>query len=144
MARGNLTDAHLAALQRDRLGHEPDRLLGVVRRPTAQFAAAVDENDPRLAPPASLIDRVAQERDDMKMRGMCEEGAHNAAWENLKVAERYRQRLADAESAQCAVDEVAAAVADGQTVTLVGYENTAKKRCHRTILREEIESRLQG
>ncbi|MFB6096014.1 MAG: DUF488 family protein [Haloferacaceae archaeon] len=143
MVRGTLTDTYVAAVQHDLVDLDGARRLGVVRRPTAWFRAAVDENEPDLAPPERLLDRLEEAREDLKLRGMCEEGAHNAAWENLRFAERYREHLADAASAQRALDEVVAAVASGESIALVCYENTGKKRCHRTILREEIERRLE-
>lgn len=144
MTRGTLTDTYVAAIQHDLVDLDGARLLGVVRRPTSWFNATVDDNEPALAPPQPLLDRVKEAQEDLKLQGMCDEGAHNAAWENLKFAEQYRDHVADDAAAQQAMDEVADAVASGESTALVCYENTDKKRCHRTILREKIEQRIDG
>lgn len=144
MTRGTLTDTYVAAIQHDLVDLDGARRLGVVRRPTSWFNAAVDDNEPALAPPQALLDRVKEAQEDLKLQGMCDEGAHNAAWENLKFAEQYRDHLADDAAAQRAMDEVANAVESGESIALVCYENTDKKRCHRAILREKIEQRIDG
>lgn len=142
MTRGSVTDTYVAAIQHDLVDLDDARRLGVVRRPTSWFSATVDENEPALAPPQSLLDQVQEAQEDLKIQGMCDEGAHNAAWENLKFAEQYRDHLASSAAAQQEIDEVVSAVEAGESVALVCYENTDKKRCHRTILREEIEARI--
>lgn len=142
MTRGSVTDTYVAAIQHDLVDLDDVRRLGVVRRPTSWFNTVVDDNEPALAPPQPLLDRVQEAQEDLKMQGMCDEGAHNAAWENLKFAEQYRDYLTDSAAAQQALEEVVSAVKDGESIALVCYENTDKKRCHRTILRDEIESML--
>ena len=132
-------DTYVAALQHDRYDADGRTLVGVVRWPTRWFSAAVDENVPALSPPAELLDEVQATRDDFGMRGLCDEEAHNAAFEATEFEARYREHL-ESETARTALDELRSRLRDGEALTLVCYENTAKKRCHRTTLREVLES----
>lgn len=135
-----LHDTYVAALQHDLVDLPAEaRLVGVVRRQTRWFAGSVDENRPALGPPEALLDDVKRAEEDLKMAGLCDEEAHNAAWDQVDFADRYREHLS---SSADAADDVAAlrtALENGTDVALVCYENTAKKRCHRTILREKLE-----
>ena len=139
---GTVTDTYVAALQHDLVEvDETDRLVGVVRKPTGWFRAAVDENRPELGPPTELLDEAKQVTEDFKRRGMCAEGAHNAAWEETDFDTRYRTHLDENATAQAALSDLAGAVADGETVVLVCYEGDGK-RCHRTILAERLVARI--
>ncbi|ELY95196.1 hypothetical protein C483_02491 [Natrialba hulunbeirensis JCM 10989] len=139
---GTLTDTYVAALQHDLADVSPETtLVGVVRSPTSWFHAAVDENIPELAPPADLLDAVRTAEDDLKMRGICDEEAHNAAWEQVGFGDAYREHLQTADDAERALESLADRLASGESLALVCYENTEKKRCHRTILRDVLESR---
>jgi uncharacterized protein YeaO (DUF488 family) len=139
---GNLYDTYVAALQHE-LADLPTGtyVVGVVRRPTRWFYATVDENYRSLGPPSTLLDEFAQERDDLKMAGLCDEGAHNAAWENLDFERRYREYL-ETDEPQSALASVARRLREGETVALVCYENTEQKRCHRTVLRDVLTERM--
>nr|WP_303647816.1 DUF488 family protein [Haloarchaeobius amylolyticus] len=118
---------------------EPDEtLVGVVRRPTRWFGGAVDENLPALGPPADLLDEVKDEQEALQMRGICDEEAHNAAWDAVDFAGRYREHLRESAAARDAVEGLRDRLRDGEDLVLVCFENTEKKRCHRTILREEL------
>ncbi|MFC7096601.1 DUF488 domain-containing protein [Halobaculum marinum] len=135
-----LFDTYVAALQRDRADlPEGTRLVGVVRRPTRWFHAAVDENRPALAPPSALLDDHADAAESFRIDGLCEEGAHNAAWDAVDFERRYRDYLATDPDARAAVEALRAAVDAGHDVALVCFENTDKKRCHRTVLRQVTE-----
>lgn len=139
MPPGTLRDTYVAALQHDLVDvGDADLLLGVVRRPTGWFSAAVDENDPALAPPADLLDDVQARKEDLKMAGLCDEGAHNAAWEETGFADRYRAYLDGDEAASAALGRLRERLAAGEVVVLVCFENTAKKRCHRTLLVDRL------
>ena len=136
-----LFDTYVAALQRDRADlPEGTRLVGVVRRPTRWFHAAVDENRPALAPPAALLDDHADAAESFRIDGLCEEGAHNAAWDRVDFERRYRDHLASDPDAGAAVGALRTDLAAGDDVALVCFENTAKKRCHRTVLRDVVET----
>jgi hypothetical protein len=142
MAAGTLTDTYVAALQHDLADLPPETaLVGVVRRPTPWFYAAVDQNVPELGPPAALLDAVRDAEEELKIRGLCAEGAHNAAWDRVGFSERYREYLAASTTARTALDNLESRLADGESLALVCYENTEKKRCHRTILRARLEDR---
>nr|WP_240148889.1 DUF488 domain-containing protein [Halorubellus sp. JP-L1] len=78
------------------------------------------------------------------MAGVCEEEAHNEAWLEAEFSDRYRSHLESDADATVALSELAERVRDGEDVALVCFENTDKKRCHRTILRDVLESRFDG
>ncbi|NHN46866.1 DUF488 domain-containing protein [Halostella sp. JP-L12] len=145
MTAGTLHDTYVAALQHD-LADLPDgaTLVGVVRRPTRWFSPAVDENRPALAPPASLLDEFGDRRDELEAEGTSETEAHDAAWDDVEFAARYRAHLDSSPDARDAVDDLLARLRDGEDLALVCYENTDEKRCHRTILRDHLEERRDG
>ncbi|MFC6835619.1 DUF488 family protein, N3 subclade [Halomarina ordinaria] len=141
-ASGTVSETYLAALQHDLAGvTDEETLVGVVRRPTRWFLGSVDENYPELGPPPELLDAVRAHRDDYQTRGLCEEGAHNAAWEDTDFEERYRDHLESTPEAGEALAALAARVRDGEDVVLVCFEGEGK-RCHRHLLREELEAAL--
>jgi len=143
-ASGRVRETYVAALQHDLVEFGEDaRLVGVVRRPTGWFRSTVDENRPELGPPEDLLDEVQERHEELKMQGMCDEGAHNAAWEDCSFADRYREYLEASSDAQATIDELAEAVADGTTIVLVCFEGETK-RCHRHILVKEITDRVDG
>ncbi|MFB6124276.1 MAG: DUF488 family protein [Haloferacaceae archaeon] len=138
-SRATLDDASAAALYR-RLVDPPTDVtrVGVVRRPSRAVRAVVDENRPELGPPESLLDDFATTRDDLKMRGLCEEGAHNAAWETVSFGRRYADYLDDSASAREALGDVRRRLAGGECLLLVD-EYGEKKRSHRSVLRERLD-----
>lgn len=139
---GTVRETYVAALQHDLVALSGEELLaGVVRRPTGWFRSAVDENYRELGPPAHLLDEVQAATEDLKLQGVCAEGAHNAAWDEVGFAQRYREYLDDSEEARAALDDLLALVRDGEDVVLVCYEGD-DKRCHRHVLKERIEERL--
>lgn len=138
-ATGTLRDTYVAALQHDLVEVPEDaHLLGVVRRPTGWFSATVDENLPALGPPADLLDAVKDRQATLEAQGMGDAPAHNAAWDDVAFAERYRAHLETPE-ARTALGAVRERLAAGETVVLVCFEDTDVKRCHRTILRDRLE-----
>jgi uncharacterized protein YeaO (DUF488 family) len=141
---GAVRETYAAALQHD-LADLPDGAtpVGVVRRPTGWFRALVDENVPAVAPPEALLDECKARHEELKRRGMCDEGAHNAAWEDVKFADRYRDYLEADDEATAALDGLAERVRDGETLALVCFEGK-NKRCHRHLLREAIRERVDG
>lgn len=142
---GTVHDTYVAALQHDLADLPPDaRRVGVVRRPTSWFHGVVDENRPTLGPPGALLEDAKAREEDLAMAGLCDEEAHNAAWDELDFGERYREYLQTSDEAAVAIDDLLATLADGTDLVLVCYENTEQKRCHRTILRDVLENRLSG
>ena len=139
---GQVHDTYVAAIQHDLVDLPEDaRRIGVVRRPTSWFHGAVDENVPALGPPEALLEDAKQREEDLKLQGICDDDAQNLAWDEVDFAERYRDFLETPDGA-AAVDELVERLEDGTDVVLVCFENTAKKRCHRTILREVLADRL--
>ena len=74
------------------------------------------------------------------MQGLCEEEAHNAAWDETDFESRYRDHLAGEEAAT-AVQRLANRVEDGASVALVCFEGKSK-RCHRRVLDDVIRGRV--
>ncbi|MFC7154632.1 DUF488 family protein [Halomarina halobia] len=135
---GTLAETYLAAVQHDLVDLSGEEtLVGVVRRPTRWFSGAVDENRPELGPPGELLDEVKARHEDLKARGLCDEGAHNAAWEDVDFERRYREHLAESENARAAIEDLAERVGSGEDVVLVCFEGE-KKACHRHALREIV------
>ena len=138
-----LEDTYVAALQHDLVDISPEAtLVGVVRRPTGWFRTTINENYPALGPPPDLLDEFKQRHEDFKMQGMCDEGAHNAAWDEAGFEDRYRTHLTEAADAQEAVAELTNRLRDGENLVFVCFENTDQKRCHRTLLKEHITEQL--
>lgn len=136
---GRLFDTYVAALQHDLVDlPEGTVRLGVVRRPTPWFSAAVDENCSALGPPDSLLAAVKQRHEALVADGVEDATAHNRALAALDYDDRYVHHLETDEAAREAVESVRDRLTAGTDVALVCYENTAEKRCHRTRLREWI------
>jgi len=139
---GEVLDTYVAAIQHDLVELPEDaRRIGVVRRPTPWFHGAVDENVPALGPPDDLIEAAKRREEDLKLQGICDEDAQNVAWEEVNFGERYREYL-ETDEGEAALEELVETLEDGTDVVLVCFENTAKKRCHRTILRDALVDRL--
>jgi uncharacterized protein YeaO (DUF488 family) len=141
---GDLRETYCAALQHDLVDLPDDAsLIGVVREPTGWFHATVDENRPALGPPADLLDAFRTRHEDLKMQGLCDEGAHNAAWDDLDFAAAYRDHLRTDPAARAAVEDLTDRVESGESVVLVCYEGE-KKRCHRRVLVDVLERSARG
>ncbi|ELY87094.1 DUF488 family protein, N3 subclade [Natrinema altunense] len=140
MARGTLTDASVRAIRHGLADLPADATrIGVLRRPPSRARSVVDETVPELGLPDDLLASMRDAAAEMRLQGLCDEGAHNAAWEQVGVGEAYRKHLetdADARDALAALDDRLAA---GESLVLVCVENTDAKRCHRTILRAALE-----
>ena len=139
---GEILETYAAALQHDIVDLPAGATrLGVVRRPTGWFRALVEENEPALGPPESLLSACKDRQEELSRRGLCDEEAHNAAWDEVDFASRYREYLASDEEATRALADLVDQVAGGETVALVCFEGDAK-RCHRRLLRDELERRV--
>jgi hypothetical protein len=138
---GRLSDAATDALRAGRTD-PPGTRVGVRRDPSRAVRAVVDENRRALGPPPALLASFRERREDFAVRGLCREGAHEAAFDAVDFAARYRAHLDDDPGAGAALDDLAARLRDGEDLTLVCVENTAKMRCHRTTLRERLAERV--
>lgn len=138
-----LHDTHVTAIQRGLAGLSGEAtLVGVVRRPSNELLSVVDENHPSLAPPATVRDEFEHRYEEFKMRGMCAEGAHNAAWEAEDIDDRYCSYVDGDSDARAAVTRLAERLRTGEELVLVCSAETAKTRSHRTLLREVLSERL--
>lgn len=133
---GTVDDTYAAALQHGYYDGEAT-LVGVVRRPTGWFHALVDENVRALGPPESLLAETKERQEALQLRGLCDEGAHNAAWEETDFETRYREYLDADEDARSALDALVERVRAGEDVALVCFEGEGK-RCHRRLLRDRL------
>ena len=132
---GTVSETYVAAIQHDLVDLEGATPVGVVRRPTGWFHGVVAENVPELGPPPDLLDEVKERQEDLAMAGMCDTGAHNAAWEETDFEARYREHVASDPDAQAALESLRERVRDGEDVALVCFEGD-DKRCHRHAARE--------
>lgn len=131
---GVVLETYAAALQHDIVDLPAGATtVGVVRRPTGWFHAFVDENRSALGPPEALLSETQERREDLATRGLCDEEAHNAAWEAVDFAGRYSDYVDEDEEAQQALTELAERVQEGEAVALVCFEGE-NKRCHRHVL----------
>lgn len=138
---GSLSDTYVAALRHGTATVPEDAArLGVVRKPTPWFHAQVDENVPALAPPADLLDETKARQEELEAEGLADAEAHNRAMDDVDFDARYLAYLDESEEAREAVEDLSERLAAGEDVALVCYENTEHKRCHRTLLRERLES----
>lgn len=136
-------DTYVAALQHDLVSFPKQvTLVGVVRRPTGWFRSIIDENYPMLGQPPDLLDECKQRYESFKMQEMCDEGAHNAAWNAVGFEERYRSYLTTNVDAKEAIAELTDRLRADEPLVLVCFENTDKKRCHRTLLQEYLTTGL--
>ncbi|WP_255195892.1 DUF488 domain-containing protein [Halorarius litoreus] len=137
---GSVEETYAAAIQHD-LYDGDGTVVGVVRKPPGWFNALVDENVAVLGPPEPLLDETKQRHEELKLAGMCDEGAHNAAWEEVDFERRYRAFLDSDADAQAALDGLIDRLHDGEDIALVCFEGE-NKRCHRRVLRERLLDRL--
>lgn len=138
---GDVEETYVAAIQHDLVDLKGAAPVGVVRRPTGWFRSAVDENLPALGPPEALLDELKDRQEELGMRGLCDEEAHNAAWEETDFEDRYRTYLAEDPDAEAAVRSLLERLEDGEDVALVCFE-ADDKRCHRHAILDVLERRL--
>lgn len=117
------------------------RLVGVAASPPRRLCSLVDEVRPSLAPPRALRDDHADAAASFRIDGLCESGAHNAAWDRVDFADRYREHLASDPDARAALDSLCATLSAGADIVLVGPERSDELRSHRTVLREVLVKR---
>lgn len=141
MDRGTVGETYAAALRQDVVDVGDATLVGVARRPTRRFSALVDEYYPDLGPPEALLAETESRREDLKARGMCDDGAHNAAWEETRFASRFEDHVDATDGVDDRLSELAARVREGEDVVLVCFAGE-NKRCHRHLLVERLRERL--
>ena len=133
--RGTLRDTYHAALQHNHVEPGEDDLgLGVVREPMYGIQTHLDDNWTILAPPREAL---------MEFKDRADEIGHNEAVDELDFDARYRELITTDDEVRQAIDMVVGELKQGRDVWLVCYENTDDKFCHRSVLREVIEERLE-
>jgi len=138
---GSVAETYVAAIQHDLVDLDGATPVGVVRRPTGWFRAAVAENVRELGPSDPLLEAAVERREELAMAGMCETGAHNAAFEETNFWTRYREYLRTDPDAAAALATLRDRVRDGEEVALVCFEGD-DKRCHRRTLLEVLREGL--
>jgi len=138
-------ETYAAALQHDKADLPPGtRRVGVVRRPMGWFHGTVDENISALGPPDELLDAVKDRQAAFEEEeGLDERTAIRNAWEAVEFDDRYEQYLETADGAAAAMDRLLTTVRDGTDIALVCYESP-EKPCHRHLLRERLQGRLDA
>lgn len=136
--RGDVSTTYVTALQNDLVEFPDATKVGVVRRPTSLFYHVVDENIPPLAPPNDLLDKFNDRCEDLEMQGLCSEGAHNVAWDELSFEQRFREYLTASRKVDETLQELQNRIEGGEDLVLVCFENTDKKRCHREIIVDKL------
>ncbi|MCX2819708.1 MAG: hypothetical protein ACI9QA_000120 [Methanobacteriota archaeon] len=101
------------------------------------FSSVVDRNLSALAPPSELVDAFETEKRDRKMRGMCDEGAHNSAWEDLNLRERYLDAVRGSDGAHEEFTAVMEESSEGELLLVSNY-NPRKKRTFAGVLSERV------
>jgi hypothetical protein len=107
--------------------------VGVTRSPPGWFRRRVDRTEPAAGLTGELTAALDRRRRELRMRGLCAEGAHNAAWEELGVDSRYRETLSR-EAARTALRSVASVE---QPVVLATTRRPGF-RCHRGVLADVL------
>jgi uncharacterized protein (DUF488 family) len=139
---GSVTNTYAAAISNDLADVGSATLVGVVRRPPRWFHGVVAENHRELGPSATLLDEVQERRERLKTSGMCDEGAHNAAWEEVEFERRYAECFDTNEDARTALESLAERIRDRESLALVCFEGP-NKACHRRILADRLRGRVE-
>jgi hypothetical protein len=112
--------------------------VGVVRSPPGWFRRRVDVSLEGLGLSAETREALDRRTRDLRMQGLCEEGAHNAAWAELGVDDRYRDRLVNASDSR--LNEFDALASRDRPVVLA-TDRRPGFRCHRTVLADLLAER---
>lgn len=112
--------------------------VGIVNRANDEFESAVDEIEPRLAPPDRLFYHWLNEK-EQRESDMSSVRAHNEAVEEIGYRTRYRKFLRANDDARIALHDLAQRIADGEHIVVVCYcgENMW---CHREVVTERLKS----
>ncbi|WP_458210054.1 DUF488 domain-containing protein [Haladaptatus sp. NG-SE-30] len=129
MSELDLHHTYLAALQHDHVTVPENAVVyGVVRKPLPWLWGEIDDNLPAVAPPESLLDEFKELADQV---------GHERAWDDLGFERRYRDHLRTSDEAKAVMDDLRDE-ARNRPIYLVCYENIEQKRCHRTLLVDEL------
>lgn len=141
----SLSDAKKDAVsQQSRLSafgsDEGTTYVGIANSEREDYLDAVDEVEPRIAPPSDLFHQWYNTRERMMSEGMLERNAHNEALEVVNYFDRFEAHL-NSDDAQTALTQITERVRDGEDIVLVCYCGDGKQ-CHRHPVAERIKARL--
>lgn len=108
--------------------------VGVERSPPGWFRRRVTVLEPSLDLPRELVETLRTRREDLQRRGLCKSGAHNAAWQELSVDERYRDRLGT-EATSGALERIESF----ERPVVVATTRQPGVRCHRAVLADWLD-----
>lgn len=103
---------------------------------------ACDEWMPELGMPKQYLREYWQYKDGYETNSAIE-NPERRAWRDAQLDRRYRAHLRNSDEAQAALSSIVSRLNDGEDVTLVCYEESPE-RCHRSILVEKIEARIDS
>jgi hypothetical protein len=112
--------------------------IGVVRSPPGWFRRRVDACYPELGLSAETRAALDERRRDLRIQGLCEAGAHNAAWAELGIDDRYRARLR-----RDPAGEQVAALASREGPLVLATDRRPGFRCHREVLADALDARRE-
>ena len=131
---GTLKDSYLYSIQNgDDRPADDDMMFGVVRRQKYGIRNIIDINYSSLSPSDDLLTEFKQRADEV---------GHNTAVDDVNFRERYQQQLSNFKP-QRLIEEITILLEGGTDVWLVCYENTDEKFCHRDLLKEVINERIE-
>jgi hypothetical protein len=142
----SLSDAKQeSASQQSRLGSfgsgSGTTYIGIANSERETYLDAVDEVEPRLAPPSPLFHQWYNTRERlMDEEGLSETMAHNEALKQIDYFDRFEDHL-NTTQAQEALTMIAERVKDGADIVLVCYCGGAKQ-CHRHPVAKRINARV--
>lgn len=114
--------------------------VGIANSEREDYLDAVDETEPRLAPPSALFHQWYSTRERLMDEGHLEVNAHNEALDVVNYFERFESHLNDGD-AQEALTKLTERIRQGEDIVLVCYCGDGRQ-CHRHPVAERIKARL--
>ena len=147
---GTLDETHLAEIRSDDEqqqlltafgGGSNETLIAVVRAPNdTGILDATDEWMEPLGMPSFALEQFWGKRSAYRDNSSIS-NAHNEAFDEINLHDKYVSYLRNDEDAQACIDEIIERLQSGENITLVCFEGDGKK-CHRHILHDYIERQL--
>lgn len=113
--------------------------IAVVTEPTGKIRDVCDEFIQELGMPKYKLHELREIRDDLDIDDDVK--CHNKAVEQAGLEEEYREYLQGNEVVQDILDRLATRVKNGETITVVCFEEDSKW-CHRHVLVDELKERI--
>lgn len=132
-----------AVSQQSRLssfGSDDTTYIGIANSEREDYLDAVDETEPRLAPPSALFHQWYNTRERLMDEGMLERNAHNEALDRVNYFDRFGSYLNESDP-QAAIAQIVERVRNGEEVVLVCYCGDGRQ-CHRHPVAERIRAQV--